>query len=319
MSIHMTQQTQESTGDARVAFIGLGRMGAAMARNLQAAGNRLCVYNRTEAAAGVLRDAGAEVAQCPCDAVYAGGIAISMVRDDAALEAVAFGDAGFAPALGAGGLHIAMGTLSPAMAAQLATRHAALGSAFICAPVQGPPAAAQSAQLVVWLAGAAVAKQRALPLFERMARRVIDLGNDPAHAAVAKLLVNYLMFSSMTVFAEALTLAQAHGLDPAQLGSGLTATVFDAPFFKGFVPLLLQDAPGPASNGLAIAVKDMALLHRQAGIAGLSLPVAEQVLRHFQAAEAQGRESFAAAAVAASMRQSAGLESAAAHTSSGKQ
>ena len=303
----MTLQTHDNPRAESVAFIGLGRMGAAMARNLRTAGIGLRVYNRTSAATQTLREAGAEVAQRPSDAVQPGGIAISMVRDDAALEAVAFGDDGFAVRLGPGGLHIAMGTLSPSMAASLDARHAALGSAFVCAPVQGPPAAAQAANLVVWAAGAIHAKTRAMPLFERMARRVIDLGADPARAAVAKLLVNYLMFSSIASFAEALTMAQAHGLDPAQFGEGLTQTAFDAPFFKAFVPSLLHDEPAPASNGLAIAVKDLTLLRQQASAAGFPLPIAEQVLLHFQAAHAQGREAFGATAVAATMRQSAGL------------
>ena len=96
-----------------IAFIGLGSMGAPMAANLLAAGVKLRVWNRTAGKAAPLIAQGATLAATPAEAIAPGGVAITMLADDAAVETVTLGDNGLAARLGAGGIHVSMSTIAP--------------------------------------------------------------------------------------------------------------------------------------------------------------------------------------------------------------
>src|SRR6202158_5208042 len=121
--------------DTEIGFVGLGAMGAPMAANLVAAGYKLRVYNRTAAKADELVAMGATRVERPGDAAPPGGIAITMVADDAALENVTVGAGGLAERLGRGGIHISMSTVAPATARRLPQHPAAHARAHIGAPV----------------------------------------------------------------------------------------------------------------------------------------------------------------------------------------
>ncbi|HEY2589044.1 MAG TPA: NAD(P)-binding domain-containing protein, partial [Tepidisphaeraceae bacterium] len=123
-----------------IGFIGLGNMGRHMAANQLAAGFSLRVYNRTREKARELEQKGATVVDNPNDVAAPGGIVVSMVADDRALEAVATDE--LAKALGPGGLHISMSTVSPSTTEKLAERHAKFGATLVAAPVFGRPEAA---------------------------------------------------------------------------------------------------------------------------------------------------------------------------------
>ena len=96
-----------------IAFIGLGSMGAPMAGNLLAGGVPLTVFNRPKARAQPLTAAGAKLADTPAATVVSGGVVVTMVANDAALEEVALGHDGFVDRLGKDGLHISMSTVRP--------------------------------------------------------------------------------------------------------------------------------------------------------------------------------------------------------------
>src|SRR5687767_12562454 len=106
-----------------IGFIGLGQMGEPMARNLMRAGFMLRIYNRTPEKAAALAAEGASAVTRPADAVEPGGVAVSMVANDQALEEVVAGDGGVGAALGQGGVHVSMSTVSPATARRLAELH----------------------------------------------------------------------------------------------------------------------------------------------------------------------------------------------------
>src|SRR5579864_8986269 len=114
-----------------VGFIGLGAMGEPMATNLLAAGYKLRVYNRTASKAEALVKAGATRVERPSDAAPEGGVVITMLADDAALEQVTLGAEGLAERLGPGGIHVSMSTVAPATTRRLAEHHAAHGNTII--------------------------------------------------------------------------------------------------------------------------------------------------------------------------------------------
>src|SRR5260370_37046491 len=108
----------------KIGFVGLGGMGLPMAANLLAAGYDLAVYNRTAAKAEPLVAKGARRADRPGDVAEPGGIVVSMLADDAALEAIVTGDDGLAKRLAPGGIHISMSTVSPVGPSTIPDYHA---------------------------------------------------------------------------------------------------------------------------------------------------------------------------------------------------
>jgi 6-phosphogluconate dehydrogenase-like protein len=119
-----------------IGFVGLGAMGAPMASSLVDAGYILRVYNRTAAKAEPLVKMGATRAEHPGNAARPGGIVITMLADDAALEEVTLGAQGLAERLGRGGTHISMSTVAPGTSRLLAEEHAKRGGAVPMRPRQ---------------------------------------------------------------------------------------------------------------------------------------------------------------------------------------
>jgi len=137
----------------KIAFIGLGNMGAAMARNLVRAGHELTVWNRTLAKAEPLKAEGAKVSQSAGDAAKAAEVVITMLADDHAVESAVLDSGGVLENLPRGGTHISMSTISVVLSRRLAEEHGKRGQRYIAAPVFGRPQAAEAAKLFVAAAG----------------------------------------------------------------------------------------------------------------------------------------------------------------------
>src|ERR1700685_594752 len=133
----------------KVGFLGFGRMGRAMARNLIKAGHSLTVYNKTQSRAQELASLGAQVAHTPGQAASDAEAIITMVADDAAIEAIVLGHNAALEALPAGAVHIAMSTMSVAISHRLVAAHRDRKQHFVSAPVFGRPDAAGAAELVI--------------------------------------------------------------------------------------------------------------------------------------------------------------------------
>src|SRR5439155_2108441 len=147
-----------------VGFIGLGGMGLAMATNLLKAGFGLRVYNRTAEKARPLLERGATLVRSPAEAAEPGGIVVTMVSDDRALEAVTLGADGLLGRLG-DGVHLSMSTIAPSTARRLAERHRECGAHYVTSPVFGKPEVAAQAKLWVVTSGdAAAARARVRPV-----------------------------------------------------------------------------------------------------------------------------------------------------------
>ena len=129
----------------RIAFVGLGTMGAAMAANLRRAGFEVTVWNRTPGRAADLVALGAVEAATPADAARAADVVVTCVSDTPDVEAVLFGPDGVADGLAAGGLVIDCSTISPAATAGFAARLRERGIGFVDAPVSGGSEGARNA------------------------------------------------------------------------------------------------------------------------------------------------------------------------------
>jgi 3-hydroxyisobutyrate dehydrogenase len=197
----------------RIAFVGLGIMGAPMARNLVEAGFDVAVFTRTsEKAERFASEHGARAARTPAEAADAAETFVTMVPDEAEVEEVLFGPDGAAEALTQGALVIDMSTISPTASKRIAERLATPGLDFVEAPVSGSKPKAEDGTLTIMAGGKPESFERALPLFEAMGERIVHVG-PVGHGQMAKLLTNTMGAVNTAVLAEAVLTAKAAGLD----------------------------------------------------------------------------------------------------------
>jgi 3-hydroxyisobutyrate dehydrogenase-like beta-hydroxyacid dehydrogenase len=161
-----------------IGFIGLGKMGQPMARNLLKAGFELRVYNRNPSRAEPQLAQGAQQVSHPGEAVEPGGIVMTMLVNDGAIEQVVLGEDGFLAQLGSPDIHLAMSTIAPATARKLADLHAKHGSMYVAAPVFGRPEAAATQHLWICVSGAQAAKERSVRCYRQWDRVCMTLGKN---------------------------------------------------------------------------------------------------------------------------------------------
>lgn len=257
----------------QVGFLGLGNLGAPIAENLVAAGVRLTVWNRTPSKAEPLVRAGASLASAPIEAIARGGVVFTILWDDASLEEVVRSP-GWLEALGRGGVHVSMTTVTPSTARKLAALHAEHGSAYVEAPIFGIPAHAIAHKLTVCVGGETSAKERVRPLLEAMgAERIVDFGEEVGAATATKLVGNFLIISGFVALKEAFDVLRASGIDPKPTLEMLTTTLVATPGNQRYASALLSGQV-PAS---AIPEKDVGLFRRFAGAAQEQAPLSARM------------------------------------------
>ncbi|MEJ0027004.1 MAG: NAD(P)-dependent oxidoreductase [Rhizomicrobium sp.] len=208
--------------DSSLGFAGLGVMGEAMARNLLRMHPDLVVWNRSADKAEALRAAGAQVAASPADFFRRTRIAILMLADGAAIDAVlARATPAFAANV-AGHVVVQMGTVSPDYSRALEADIRAACGAYVEAPVSGSRGPAQAGELVAMLAGDPAAVAQVRPLLAPMCRETVLCGAAP-NALTMKLAVNLYLLTMVAGLAEAVHFAEAHGLDMARFLAVLDA------------------------------------------------------------------------------------------------
>lgn len=272
--------------DMRVGFAGLGRMGTEMARNLARAGHDLLLWNRSAVKATELAgelDCG--TAATPRDLATACDVVITMLADDDASARVHGGDDGLFA--GAGTLTLLeMGTMSPDHVATLA-KAAPHGVQVIDAPVSGSTQAARDASLMIMAGCSQTEAAPIMPLFDAMGRQTIFLGRAGA-GAVMKLAVNSLIHGINQTFAEAMTLAEAAGIEPVSAFDVIEASAACAPMLKYRRPLYLEEADHDVTFTVALARKDMAFAAALAETLGVAMPQGAVTLAKLREAEARG-------------------------------
>lgn len=290
-----------------VGFIGLGSMGLPMARRLLDAGYALRVYNRTPGKAVELLERGAREMKTPAETVEPGGIVITMLANDAALETVTLGENGIVSSLGADGIHLSMSTVSPRLARRLAEVHQAHGSHYLAAPVLGRPTAAAAGKLFILLSGLAEAKRRVSPLLEAIGQGTHDLGEDPAQGHIAKLAANFMILASIETYAETLTFAEKNGIGRMEMMKLLTGTILNAPLFHLYGELLAKEEYTAPGFKLALGLKDIELILEIGVDSRTPLPAADLVHNRLLTAMAKGRGELDMTALALGVSEDAGL------------
>lgn len=291
-----------------VFVIGLGGMGKGMASRLLEAGHPVTVWNRTASVADEFVERGARRAATPGEAVTPGGIVITMVANDAALEAVTTGADGLLERLGQGGVHLSMSTVSPALADTLAERHMASGGHYVAAPVFGRPVAAAAGKLWIAVAGPTAAKDRVRPVLEALGQSVYDFGEQPAAANVAKLGGNFLIAAAIEAMGETFALMAKRGVDGHRFHELVAGTVFACPIYQNYGRFILEREFEPPGFKLELGYKDINLALAAGAESQTPMPLASLLRDRFLSALAKGRGGIDWTAIAQQATEDAGLE-----------
>ena len=289
----------------KIAFIGTGNMGLPMATNLIRAGFPVRAYNRTPARAASLAALGAEITTDITRVAEPGGMLITMISDDRALEEIAAG--GAIDRLVPGGIHVSMSTVSPAAARKIAGQHEALGVHYLAAPVFGRPEAAAARRLWICVSGGSVARRRAAPVLGALGQQVFDFGEDPGAANVVKLAGNFLIGSALEAMSEALALAEKNGIDRNRVVELMGQTLFSCPVYQNYGRALVEERYSPAGFRLALALKDIDLVLGTAASSSTPMPLASLLHDRMISGVAKGRSDMDWSVIGLGIMENAGL------------
>ncbi|MCW3849275.1 NAD(P)-dependent oxidoreductase [Sphingomonas sp. LB-2] len=284
----------------KIAFLGLGMMGSGIAGNLLRAGHELRLWNRSPEKADALVAAGATLAATPREAGEGADIAFTMVADDHALLGLLEGPDGLIAGLPTGAIHVSQSTISVAAADRIAALHADRGQTLVSAPVFGRPAVAEAGQLWIVTGGPAAALETCAPLFDAIGRAVFPVGDTASAANLVKLCGNFMILATTEAMGEAMLLSERGGVPRTKLLEVLQGTLFDAPIYKIYGPLVAEQRWRPAGFAAPLGLKDMRLACEAADAVGTTLPILHIIRDHLEIAiEREGSDVDVAALVSA--------------------
>jgi 3-hydroxyisobutyrate dehydrogenase len=290
----------------RVGFVGLGTMGAAMARNIAAAGFPLTVWNRTRDRAKALSDVGAIEARSPADVARASDVVVSCVSDTPDVEAVLFGEGGVAEGARRGQLVIDCSTISPSATRDFAARLEPLGVALVDAPVSGGSEGATNATLTIFVGGDAAQVERAKPVLAAMGKTITHVG--PVGAGQAVKAVNQVILAGAYLgVAEGIVLAIKAGLDVEQLVAALSGGAAQSWVLANRSGRMIAN-DYPLGFKVALHRKDLGIALELARETGSVLPVAALCEQLEAGLIGRGHADEDLSAVARSIRELSGLD-----------
>jgi 3-hydroxyisobutyrate dehydrogenase-like beta-hydroxyacid dehydrogenase len=288
-----------------IGFIGVGRMGSAMARNLIKAGHRVRAWDTSAEAVQALAADGATIATGARDA-FRGDAVISMLPNDDAMRAV-FLDGGVLESGGAN-VHVNMATASLEVARELAADHAAHGIAYVAATVWGRPDVAAAGKLSIVAAGDPAAIAKVQPLFDVIGQKTYNVGTEPARANVTKIAGNLMVACAIEGIAEAAALVRGHGMAAPEVLDAIITSLFNVPVYRGYGDMIGKQQYEPPGFDLMLGLKDVRLALAAGEEVSVPLPFASVLRDAFLDAIANGDADKDWSAIARVAARRAGLE-----------
>jgi 3-hydroxyisobutyrate dehydrogenase-like beta-hydroxyacid dehydrogenase len=278
-----------------VGFIGLGKMGIAMARNLAKAGHQVRAWNRSPVDGG-----GLNVVKAARDAFEA-DVVFTMLSDDAAVRAVVL-DGDLLANARTGAVHVGCSTISSAFAEALAARHAEAGVGYVSAPVFGRPDVAEAAQLNVVVGGAEDALGKVAPLLAAIGKKTWVMGPRPEQANAAKIAGNMMIAMAIEAMAEASLLSEGNGVAPKAFFELVLEALFGCRVYQSYSAKIVAEEYSPGFK-MSLGLKDLRLATEAAEHAGKRLPMLDTVRHQMTEAVQAGLGDKDWSAVAEYMRQ----------------
>lgn len=279
-----------------VAVLGTGTMGAAMAKNVAAAGMALRVWNRGRSAAAPLADVGAVVCTSPDEACRGADIVLTTLANEAVTAEVM---ERARDGLGDGAVWLQCCTVGPEGSRRLAAQADRLGVGFVEAPLLGTKEPAVAGTLTILAASPQPAvPDRVQPVLDAVGSRTLWL-EDVGQPSSLKLAYNAWVLATVEGIAESLALAEALGVDPRLVAKVIHGSQLDSGYVQAKAPKMIDDELDEPSFPLEAAAKDAVLITDAARAASLRLDIAEVVRERLQLAV---REGLGRADVAATYR-----------------
>ncbi|WP_154124920.1 NAD(P)-dependent oxidoreductase [Grimontia hollisae] len=271
----------------KVSFIGLGVMGYPMAGHLQKTGFATTVYNRTTAKAEAwAKEYGGEFASTPREAAKGADIVFVCVGNDNDVRSVIYGEDGVLASLQSGSVLVDHTTTSADLAVELAKACQDKGVSFIDAPVSGGQAGAENGTLTVMCGGDKAVFERVKPVIDAYAKQAVLMGEN-GQGQRCKMVNQICIAGILQGLSEALVLAQASGLDIAQMVDVLKHGAAGSWQMENRAVTMSQ---GKFDFGFAIdwMRKDLGICLDEAASKGIELPLTKDVDQKYAALQAQG-------------------------------
>lgn len=290
----------------KIGFIGLGRMGSAIAQNLSKAGADLSVYNRTPSKTEKFREQGVPAAGSARELAQGADVLFTMLSDDHALRSILYGE-GVLEAMPEGRMHVSMSTVSPDLIRELDGAHAQRGSKLVSAPVFGRPESAEKAQLWVLAAGDKEAVDRCRPMLEAVGRGMTVVGAEPHKANLVKIAGNFMIASMIEALGESFSLVRKSGIEAKAFLGIINDALFRSPIYQNYGGMIAEEAYAPAAFKMAYGLKDVRLALEAAEKARAPMPLGSLLHDHYLSGLARGWEELDWAALAKVSAEMAGL------------
>lgn len=276
----------------RVAVLGTGIMGSAMARNLARAGHEVRAWNRTRAKAEPLAADGVVVCDTAAEAIRDAAVTITMLADGDAVQAV------MEPLAGELGDTVwsQMSTVGVKATARLAALAERGGATMVDAPVLGTKEPAEAGQLTVLASGPPEGRERCRPVYDVVGSRTVELGDAIGTASGMKLVLNTWLIALVEGLAESILLAEGLALDPEGFLDIIREGPLSVPYAQLKGPLMIA-RHYPPSFPLRLARKDAVLAIDAAADAGVDLPLLDAAERQMRSAIQAGHGDDDVAAV----------------------
>lgn len=272
----------------RVAFAGLGAMGAGMVARLLDAGHEVVGWNRTREKAEPLLARGMGWADTAREAAAGAEATFSMVTDARAAEAVALGEDGAVHGLGPGKVYVEMSTIHPEASRALAARVAETGATMLDAPVSGSTGTLEAGELSIMVGGERDAFERLEPVLRAIGPKVTYLGPSGSGHTM-KVAVNLALITQVVNFAEAVAFAERGGIDRAGAVAAMLDSVVASPVIRYRSHFALEGGlEAPALADVDFQQKDMTLALELARTWGIPVPTAAAANELLNAARGMG-------------------------------
>jgi len=256
----------------KVGFVGLGRMGRAMAARLSQIGFDLVVYDAFPAAMEAFAEQGVPVASDMAGVCRGRDVVITMLAEDSIVDNVASGQGGLTEMLPDGAIHMICGTHGVEVIKKLTSDHHVAGQTLVACTVLGRPDRAAEGKLGLVVAGPSEAVSRLAPVFEVLGESVFNAGATPVSSTAAKIANNFVLGCAIEAIGEGMALARRYGVDPSLFHRILTEGLFDCVAYRAYGSVIAEEAWDRVGATATIGLKDARLALEAAEAASVPLP-----------------------------------------------
>jgi 2-hydroxy-3-oxopropionate reductase len=252
----------------KIGFIGLGVMGAPMARHVAAAGHELAtVQNKSP----LPQELPARILGSPAEVAAASEIVITMLPDTPDVERVLLGKNGVVEGVKSDALVIDMSSISPIATERIAAEMRRAGAGFLDAPVSGGEVGAKAANLTIMVGGPRAEFERALPIFQMMGKNITLIGERNGAGQICKVANQIIVALNIEAVAEALVFASKAGCDPANVRSALMGGFAASRVLEVHGERMISRSFSPGFR-IRLHQKDLGLALDSARTLGVALP-----------------------------------------------